>query len=228
MKTTLLKILFVFVCVIALISACKNNNPSTPPANTPTDTPVAVSSVTNTVTFTLTMTSTITPTPLGFKCAFVSSTAIDPSQASGSIVYFNNMCNTFAQNAHLGHDGSWHAWISTTGMTADSNLAVAAIYGPWYLLDGTTVVAADLNALRSGTISHAININEYGQAAPGIYVVTGSFADGSHSATQDCGNWNNPSAGLLMGYTNNSDAGWSSYAGTSICTFGCLYCFSSY
>jgi hypothetical protein len=67
-------------------------------------------------------------------------------------------CQTLATGASLG--GTWKAWISDTGSSPSTRFARATV--GYRLLDGS-LVAANWTALTSGTLAHAIDLDEGGK-----------------------------------------------------------------
>ena len=111
---------------------------------------------------------------------FVTSKTVTPN--FGSLSAADAICQSAASS--LG--GTWMAWLSTSSTSAASRLEHSA--DPYKLLDGT-VVASDWAGLTSGTLMHAINLDEHKTLAPSATtVLTGTFLSGN-SASDNCSNW---------------------------------------
>lgn len=78
----------------------------------------------------------------------------------GGVEAGDQLCNSAAQTAQLG--GAWKAWLSTSAANAIDRIADV---GPWYLVDGTTLVFANKAALV-GSPRVAIDHDELGNAIP--------------------------------------------------------------
>lgn len=132
---------------------------------------------------------------------FVTSSAMNG--AIGSAKNADAICATAAQ----GLGGTWVAWFSTPDSNAPEGRFTYR--GPWSLLDGT-LVANDLGQLKSGTLAHAISLNEKKQApAAGMLVWTGTKANGSTSTT-NCTSWTDSTATVFgeAGSPERADAAW--------------------
>ncbi|HSP42137.1 MAG TPA: Ig-like domain-containing protein [Luteolibacter sp.] len=118
-----------------------------------------------------------------YRLAFVTST--DSYPASTDIQTYNAEVQALAQASPLNLGGAtWKIIGSTSTVNARDNTSTnPAVNGPGhavFLLDGSTIVAADYAELWSGTIRHPINLMENGQPfdrTPWPY--TGTRTDGS-------------------------------------------------
>jgi hypothetical protein len=94
----------------------------------------------------------------------------------------DRLCAAAAESASLG--GSWTAYLSSDTVSAIDRLADG---GPWYLLDGVTLVFESKAAIPSTPLS-AVAFDETGTRISGaVSVWTGTAKDGSPRFT--CGNW---------------------------------------
>ena len=129
-----------------------------------------------------------TPAPTSTKTIFATSQRFQGGQLCG-LKGADVLCQRAAQSAGL--TGSFKAFLSDTATSAATRLNHATV--PYELVDGT-VVASDFTGLTSGTLSHAINLDENGAAsAPGtvtedfqlaasaldVNVWTGSYTNGT-------------------------------------------------
>jgi hypothetical protein len=80
-------------------------------------------------------------------------------------------CQSLASAAHL--SGTFKAWLSSTTLSAGARLTHSTV--PYVLVSGTQV-AADWAALTSGTLAHAIDVNEMGGSAPASNLACGGSA----------------------------------------------------
>ncbi|HVH45886.1 MAG TPA: hypothetical protein VM925_26210 [Labilithrix sp.] len=155
---------------------------------------------------------------------FVTSTKSNPTFSG--VAGADEICQTRASEA--GRSGTWVAWISSGSTSAIPRITAA---GPWSLFDGTVAVASR-DELTSGTITHAINVDEKGVTEIVDDVWTGTSATGGGSSA-DCLGWNSFScAGSCptgtSGRTNVRTAGWTSN-GKNACSNNSqrLYCFEN-
>jgi len=139
----------------------------------------------------------------------------------GGLSVADKACNDAATSAGLG--GNWAAWLSTKATSAASRLEHATV--PYQLLDGT-VIATNWTALTFGTLSTAINMNEYEKAVPMVYYTsgfawTGTNSDGTtNTAYTDstCSDWAFVSTGDdsqhvgACGIDNQTNYNWTAYA----------------
>jgi hypothetical protein len=135
------------------------------------------------------------------------------------------LCNQDATKHKLG--GAWNAWISTSKVAAKDHLAGG---GPWYLVNGKTLVANSISDLTTKGPANAINMLADGTVdALGTQVRTGTKANGTLSSSlTSCNDWTSSSAGLtaLGGSDLLSTGGWTADTVT-LCSIGTttLYCF---
>jgi uncharacterized protein DUF1554 len=122
--------------------------------------------------------------------------------------------------AQLG--GTWKAWLSDPTTNAIDRIADV---GPWYLVDGTTMVFANKAAL-AGTPLVAIAINETGAMTNG-HVWTGTAAGGT-AAAETCTGWTSQSSTVAgaAGASIAMDSQWTLTAAYFCGTDAfALYCF---
>lgn len=117
----------------------------------------------------------------------------------------NEKCQQAALTANPALTGTWVAWLSTAGENAIDQIKHE---GPYRLLSGPEVVA-NKEQLKSGALSHAINVNEHLVAyTENRGVWTGTLADGTVDAT--CNDWGDGTSAALgtLGSAVAKDKGW--------------------
>jgi hypothetical protein len=167
-----------------------------------------------------------TPSCPGAKCVFTASTAFGAN--FGGLAGADMQCQMLAQAAGL--NGEYRAWLSSTTESAGSRLSHAAV--PYHLVDGT-LIANDWSDLTSGSLRHAIDLNEHGGAPPGTSAVGGhdvwtdTLPSGAlNFPSSTCGDWANPGApGSLGDYTQQTGMYWTYKFNLSACSgTATLYC----
>ena len=112
---------------------------------------------------------------------FVTSATMTPD--FGGLSQADAICVSAASSASLG--GHWKAWLSSSTVSASSRLEHATV--PYKLLDGTEI-AKDWSGLTSGTLEHAIDLDEHKNfTSSSSATFTGAKADGSSGLT--CLDW---------------------------------------
>ncbi len=147
------------------------------------------------------------------------------------------LCAQAATNANLVTATTWKAWLSDATTSPDQRFTKDM--GPYILLN-QTLVAAGWMGLSSGTLLHAIDIDENGMPSPAVDVWTGTGPDGKLSAAMggdggqntNCMNWTSgPSddfSTAVLGKSGVTDPTWTE---TSPAPVGCfrtdvhLFCF---
>jgi hypothetical protein len=164
------------------------------------------------------------------KRVFLSSTQT-MSGNLGGVAGGDSVCQSLANARTLG--GVWKAWLSDQSSSPMTRFSHAGV--PYRLLDGT-LVAAHWNALTSGALAHAIDVDETGNrvsadGGPGALISevwTGTLPSGGY-ASASCRNWANGSSNMPYGEVGlfaNSDFQWTaSYAQFCDRMFLRLYCF---
>ena len=157
---------------------------------------------------------------IGPKRVFVTSTASDGD--FGGIDAADTACNALASAANL-KGGSWVAFLSDTTIDAKDRLRAT---GPWYLIDETTLTINDMTELTSGSITHAIDMDENGNTVTAD-VWTGTIFDGTKESNGVCDDWTN-GTGSGQGRHGRSDGAggtWTHYTVVT-CDFSKhIYCF---
>jgi hypothetical protein len=101
----------------------------------------------------------------------------------GGLSQADGICASEAASASLG--GNWKAWLSTSSTSAASRLEHATV--PYKLVDGT-VIAMDWTHLTSGTLLHAIDLDQHKALNSTATVATGTDVSGN-ATTHTCADW---------------------------------------
>jgi hypothetical protein len=116
------------------------------------------------------------------KRVFASSTkTVAKFAPNGGIEAADAICQTHATNAGLG--GTFVAWLSDSATHASDRVDDE----PFYLVDGTTLVAAGKTALVTGTLAHGIDRDEKNMPVTGN-AWTGTGSDGRRT-DEHCNDW---------------------------------------
>ena len=120
--------------------------------------------------------------------------------------------------------GQWVAWLSTSTVDAIDRITGA---GPWYRVDGTTMIFASKAAIVSGPLA-AIDRDETNAQPPGGHGVwTGTGVNG-RATTDLCNDWASPGINAFgtYGLRVKTDASWTADSSAG-CVAGVahLYCF---
>jgi len=161
--------------------------------------------------------------PDACKRVFVSA-APKPNGRLGSLAATDADCQSAAAAAQLG--GKWKAWLSDTSTSPSVRFTRAAV--PYRLLDGTTI-ANDWTSLVSGSLQHAIDVDETAATVSNVpfEVWTGTKANGTYSG-RGCADWTSDSNGTTgdVGIAGQADGSWTN-ARQAFCDEAMLrlYCF---
>ncbi|MDB5218048.1 MAG: 5-nucleotidase [Myxococcaceae bacterium] len=111
---------------------------------------------------------------------------------------------------------TWQSWISddVANTTASARLTHGTM--AYRLADGT-LIANDWAQLTSGSLAHAIDLDETGKTVGQDYVWTGTQAFGQ-ATTQTCTNWS------INGLTNRGSVGLASASDSSWTNAGAVFC----
>ncbi len=160
------------------------------------------------------------PSPTA-KRVFVSSTAPANGNLGGN-AGGDQYCQSLANALGLG--GGWKAWLSETSLiTPDTSFTHASV--PYRLVDGTTI-ANNWTELTSGTLQHAIDLDETGAQAL-VEVWTGTVRNG-RAEGDACSGWSTSSFSVNaeVGLSNMTDYRWTSaYLQPCDVASPHLYCF---
>ena len=131
-------------------------------------------------------------------------------------------CLELAVNAKLG--GFFRAWLSDeTGSPStrfDKNFT-----GAYKLVDGTSVVSKGWGELSSGTLLHAIDLDDMGKSAAGDFVWSNTSFNGTPLGVESCTNWSSTKNTSHVGDSAATDPTWSDTMSLSCNVALRLYCF---
>jgi len=154
------------------------------------------------------------------KRVFVSTTAMT-SGAFGGNAGGDAICQSLSDGRRFG--GTWKAWLSDASNTPGTRFTHASV--PYRMIDGT-VVANDWNELTSGTLRHAIDLDETG-AQSFVEVWTGTVRNG-RAEGDHCSAWSSGAATVRgeAGSSSATDFQWTA-ATLEACDVATahLYCF---
>jgi hypothetical protein len=155
------------------------------------------------------------------RVVFVSSLTFAPGLG---IDAGDDLCNELARAAGVAPrvaGRTFVAWLSANGQPASSRHVHAT--APYILVDETRV-AAHWPALTSGTLEHAIDLDEQADAAlPSVF--TGTTPNGS-TGGNTCGSWtaaDATSAGIT-GSTSAKSGVWTEYSAATCNVARAIYC----
>ncbi len=121
-------------------------------------------------------------------------------QRTAGTLKADTACN--ARAAAAGLTGTYKAWVSDSAQDAIAHITDV---GPWYLMDGTTLVFQNLAQIPYaggvGGPSNPINQDEYGAliSSGTTGAATGSNAAGENDLTKNCSNWADSGSTMEMG-----------------------------
>jgi hypothetical protein len=137
----------------------------------------------------------------------------------------DTQCQSIASDRQLG--GIWMSWLSDSTTSPSARFSHATV--SYQLLDANkTIVTIGWAGLTSGTLSHAIDIDETGATLSGAEVWTATDTSGNYDQAGACGNWQMPISTLsaYVGLTNMTDDTWTSkYLQFCADDYQHLYCF---
>jgi hypothetical protein len=130
----------------------------------------------------------------------------------------DTFCQQAAVAAGIAQAAPWRAWLSDHNSTPLTRFVMDP--GPYILLDGT-LVAANFLELTSGTLEHAIDMDEMLNPTLTFNVWTGTEANGAESTIlgdngqpiSHCQNWSAPGSDTdfaLLGDSSHTDSLWTS------------------
>jgi hypothetical protein len=161
------------------------------------------------------------PTVDGGKRIFLSSTTV--TGAIGGIAAADAQCQALADKVNLG--GTFIAFISVTGNSVLSRLRAT---GPWFLVNRTTRVFLNKNAIVTTFAENPINLDESGKT-PDLTVGlawTGTQASGTPaSPAENCTNFTATDTNGLAGDWTQKGSRWTDTGGLTPCASPIhLYC----
>jgi hypothetical protein len=163
----------------------------------------------------------VTETEKGFRRVFVTSQRWDGKEIAG-VEKANSKCDDMAAagDAGLSANGEkYFAWLSASSR-ASSQLTFD---GPYRLLNGTEI-AANKAKFESGSLLHAIDVNEKGNPpdTAELRVWTGTAANGNIAET--CSGWMSDAVLGTFGRADQSGSGWTQAGNTACGVQLRLYC----
>lgn len=165
---------------------------------------------------------TTPPEPTEAKRIFITSKIT--TGGLGGLEGADAFCQSAASEAGLG--GTWVAWLSSSTVNAIDRIEDV---GPWYLVDGKTLIFKDKNSMISSNPEAPISLDEYGKPIGDgkydVYYWTGTGADGKKSGSpQYCllgdKDWDNGTSltGVNVGISRaTTGSWWTAYPAT----YGC-------
>jgi hypothetical protein len=153
------------------------------------------------------------------KRVFVTSTIYNGNL--GGILGANAKCAARAAAASL--PGTWFAWLGDTTGAPATNFSQSP--QPYYLVDGTTLIAGSFTSLTDGNIDHAIDHDEF-NTFHFDYAWTDVNTNGTAGANS-CQNWSSGSVSQsgLVGLSTETDKDWTAAGNLPCNETRRLYCF---
>ncbi len=146
----------------------------------------------------------------------------------GGLMEADQRCRMKAAQVGLPNVLTYKAWLSDSKSSAADRMLHAK--GRYVLVNGL-VVAADWDALISGTLENPINVTEKSETSIGSRVWTGTQANGQPAfGSTFCGDWDDEDAALEDGGTGirkQTDDAWSFYDMGLCASVAVLYCFEN-
>lgn len=131
-----------------------------------------------------------------------------------------------ARAAAAGLPGTYAAWLSTTTADAASRLGTAR---GWVRTDGLPFADSVAALTGSNEVRYPPLLDELGVPVSRTEVLTGTSASGGLRSGDNCDDWSNPAAVLLIGEAGEGPGGWTA-AAVAACSAGPqyhLYCFGT-
>jgi hypothetical protein len=162
---------------------------------------------------------------LATKTVFVTSTTYDGATI-GSLANADVLCQGRATAG--GRLGTYKAFLSDDTTSAAARLTHATV--PYTLVDGT-IVANNWAGLMSFSLIAAINMSEFGAAAPAgalcgasANVYTGTFPNGNTATGDTCSNWTSNAAFADVGESDLTNGAWAALCAVQCNNVAALYC----
>jgi hypothetical protein len=143
----------------------------------------------------------------------------------GGLTSADTICTNAATMSGADPSGTqFKAWLSTETISVSTRM----VHGKRPYIDKHgDVVAADWNALVSGSLTIGIRWTEAGNSIVDADVWTATTASGDYAGPSDCMGWTSPSQMLMstFGRSNAANAGWTQFGTSETCnTPAHLYC----
>ena len=137
-------------------------------------------------------------------------------------------CRMLAAIAMLPRFETYRAWLSDSTTAAADRITHSR--GRYILVNGL-VVAADWDALTSGTLENPINVTESSEVSVGSRVWTGTLANGQPAyGSSFCADWTEEADFFDLagsGISNQTDALWSFFEQNACGSPSSIYCFEN-
>ncbi|HEY0137229.1 MAG TPA: hypothetical protein VGB85_24265, partial [Nannocystis sp.] len=137
-------------------------------------------------------------------------------------------CRMLAAVAMLPRFETYRAWLSDSTTAAADRITHSK--GRYILVNGL-VVAADWDALISGTLENPINVTESSEVSVGSRVWTGTLANGQPAyGSSFCADWTEEADFFDLagsGIRNWTDASWSFFEQNACGSPSSIYCFEN-
>jgi len=136
---------------------------------------------------------------------FVSSTGFSKA---GGLAGADHFCQNLAKAAGAA-DRTWRAYLSTSFQDKPAVNAGDRIgSGPWYNAKGALVARGPVELHTKDRLRPELVLDEKGNAAPHLDVLTGTLPNGTAAVGNTCGNWTGPgigeaTVGTLLGSWNS-------------------------
>lgn len=139
--------------------------------------------------------------------------------ASTGLAAADMLCGLAAASARLG--GTWKAWIADDGTDA---IARMADVGPWYLVDGRTMVFESKARMPWPLVP--LNVTETGAPVSSSWVWTGTQSDGTRQLGSNCEGWSSSNYYKWGGggLTGSNDYAWTADYDHPCSSSARLYC----
>lgn len=165
------------------------------------------------------------PPSLPEGASWVFTTAGSTTGGLGGTPAANAICQAEATGAGL--EGTFYAWITTSAVPADENIAGL---GPWYLANTEQLAFADRDVFQDGP-AVPLDVGPTGVpvSTDVTSVWTGADPTGAGSAFGSCRDWTreDDESRAGVGATFATDAGWTDQAEAGCDTVARLFCFGS-
>ena len=145
----------------------------------------------------------------------------------GGLFLADQTCRHLAAVAKLPNFASFRAWMSDSSEAAADRIVHSK--GRYVLVNGL-VVAADWDALISGSLQNPINVDEHSQTSMGSRVWTGTLSNGQPAfGSTFCNDWgsNDDTQFGGTGIRNQTDELWSFLEHNGCGSPSVLYCFEN-
>jgi hypothetical protein len=157
---------------------------------------------------------------------FVTSKATSNGEHFGGLAGADRYCQSLAQAVNAG-DRTWRAYLSTSfeGQPA-VNAGDRIGSGPWFNAKGVMVARGPADLVVGARMTKENLLNEKGEPADDVDVLTGSQANGTAAIDMNCNNWTSNAAQNKAMAGHPGDSWNSGHPVTSCSQPGLFYCFA--